>query len=466
MSKNTFNAYLVLDKRRGKSGNLYPIKLRVVINRKSFHIAQGCSIKEEYWIEDKEEISNKWKGVANVTRLNNKLLKEKSTARDKLLELDEAVGLDALTMMEIKNRVTGKVDATYLIGFFDLIITELEIAGKVGNARVYGLVRDSIANFLHHKDIPLTKVTHAWLKKYEVWFLGKGNRVNGLSVNLRTLRALINKAIKRNVVPSTNYAFANYSIKKEPTKKRAIKKGGIEALTQYNPVTAKQERAKDYFLMSYYLMGASFVDLAFLKIENIREGRIEYKRKKVGKLYSIKITQPLQEILDKYLDGKNSDDFILNVIRNKVNRGLYKHIRIEDEFIKYEISGVEVTQRIAVTAELKKHLTQYNLGRERQEFLAQLVLTNESKKQYRHVRNALRIYNNTMKVIGEACGISSDITSYVARHSFATIARNKGIPVPIISQALGHSDLKTTEVYLAEFDNDLMDRYNEEIIGG
>ena len=466
MSKNTYSAYLILDKRRGKSGNLYPIKLRVVINRKSFHIAQGVSLKENYWIKDKEEISNKWKGVANVSRLNNKLLKEKSMVRDKLLELDESVGLDTMSMKEIKNKVIGKEDSTYLIGFFNLVITELEIAGKVGNARVYKMAKGSISNFLQHKDIPLSKVTHAWLKKYEVWFLGKGNKINGLSVNLRTLRALINKAIKRNVLPATSYAFSTYSIKKEATKKRAIKKNGIEALIKYDPKTPKQEQAKDYFLMSYYLMGASFVDLAFLKIKNINEGRIEYRRKKVGKLYSIKITQPLQKILDKYIEGKKGDDFILNVIRNKVDRGLYRNICTEDGFVKYEIIGLEVSQRIIITAELKKHLSQYKSGRERQEFLTQLVITNENKKQYRHVRNALRIYNNTMKVMGKACGISTDITSYVARHSFATIARNKGIPVPIISQALGHSDLKTTEVYLAEFDNDLMDKYNEKIIGG
>ena len=465
MSNNTFSAFLVLDKRREKSGNLYPIKLRVIVNRKSFHIAQNYNVPEKYWNKEKEEISTRWKGVANVTRLNNALLKEKSRVRDKLLELDESVGLETLSIKEIKNRIIGRRDITYLLSFWDVLITEMQIAGQVGNARVYTMVKGSISNFLQHKDIPLRNVTHRWLKQYEVWFLGKGNRINGLCVNLRTLRAVLNKAIKRKLLSADLYPFSTYIIKKEATKKRAIKKEGIDTLIQYEPANEKEEQAKDYFLMSYYLMGASFVDLSFLTMQSIREGRMEYRRKKVGRLYSIKITPPLQKILDKYTEGKVSDDFILDVIQHKVDKNLYNHIRIDGDFIQYEIIGFEVTQNISLTEELKKHLQRYPYGRQRQEFLLQLVMSNETKKQYQQIHNALKYFNKTMKAIGKACGFSTDLTSYVARHSFATIARNKGIPVPVISKALGHSDLKTTEVYLAEIDNEVLDKYHREMLG-
>ena len=406
MSNSTYSVYMVLDKRRKKSDNTYPLKLRVVINRKSFHISLGHSLEEKYWNADKELVTNNFKGVGNVNRLNNMFQKEKSAIMDKLPELDETLGLETLSMEEIKKRVTGKVIESMAVAFCNSIIDELEGAGKVGNARVYMTRRNSIRTFLKGKDIPLKRISYQWLKKYEAWYLGRGNSTNGLAVNMRTLRALLNRAIKRKILSKDSYPFEHYTIKKEATRKRAILQTDIEKIKAFEPKTAQQVRAKDYFMMSFYLMGASFVDLAFLKMDAIKNGRIEYKRKKTGKLHSIKITEPLQNILDRYTKEKGPGDFILNVIKSV-----------------------------------------------------------ETKQQYINVRDEMRRYNRRLKEIGELCGIENTLTSYVARHSFATIAKYKDVPVSIISQALGHSNLETTEIYLAEFDNEVMDKYNEKIIG-
>lgn len=466
MSKNTFNAYLVLDKRRTKSDGTYPIKMRIVINRRSFHIALGHSVEEKHWNENKEQVSTHSKTVENVNRLNNKLLKEKNLIRDKLLELDELQGLETLSLTEIKSRLTGgsKVEP-HLIEFFNTIITELEISGNVGNARVYKMVRDSISNFLGKEDIPLTQVTFKWLTKYETWFLSSGNSVNGLSVNLRTLRALLNKAIKREILSSESYPFKKYSIKNQKTKKRAVKQSGLEAIKEYQPVSPNQQKAKDYFFISYYLMGASFVDLAFLQVKNIVGGRVEYKRKKGGRLYSIKITPPLQTLLDKFLSGKKDEDFILNVIKEQVGRHLYNNVSFKNRIVEYFTEGDDQPRRFKVSDSMKAQVMEKREGKERRAFLLNLVFTEELKKQYRNVRDELKRYNDNMKVIGQACGVNHKITSYVSRHSFATIAKFKGVPVPIISQALGHESLDTTETYLAEFDDEVMDKYNEMIIG-
>lgn len=312
-----------------------------------------------------------------------------------------------LDLNGIKSQITGKGDETFLIEFCNTIINELEQTKKIGNARVYKTMRNSVQAFLKSKDIPLQQITYKWLKKYEAWYLGRGNSTNGLSVNMRTLRALINRAIRRQFLSKEAYPFENYSVKNEKTKKRAITQSDIEKVIRFEPKTQRETRAKDYFLMSFYLMGASFIDLAFLKVSDIKNGRVEYRRRKTGKLHSIKITSPLQTLLDKYLDGKNSDDFILNVIKSK-----------------------------------------------------------DAKKQYINARDELCRYNRSLKEIGEACGIEHLLTSYVARHSFATIAKFKDVPVPVISQALGHSNVEITEVYLAEFNNDVMDKYNEIILGG
>ena len=158
--------------------------------------------------------------------------------------------------------------------------------------------------------------------------------------------------------------------------------------------------------MSFYLMGASFIDLTFLKVSDIKSGRIEYRRKKTGQLHSIKITDPLNNILQKYLKNKKGDDFILNVIKSE-----------------------------------------------------------DVEKQYTESRDELRRYNRSLKEIGQLCKIEANLTSYVARHSFASIANNKKVPLTVISQALGHDNPKTTEVYLSAFNDDTMDEYNEMIIG-
>lgn len=158
--------------------------------------------------------------------------------------------------------------------------------------------------------------------------------------------------------------------------------------------------------MSFYLMGASFIDLAFLQMKNIHGNRVEYQRRKTKKLHSIKITTPLKAILDKYTTGKSGDNYILPVIK-----------------------------------------------------------TNDLQKQYSNLANDIRRYNKSFKEIGQALGLSATLTSYVARHSFATIAKFKDVPVSVISQALGHSNTETTEIYLSEFDNDILDRYNEVIVG-
>jgi hypothetical protein len=100
--------------------------------------------------------------------------------------------------------------------------------------------------------------------------MAKGNSLNGLSVNLRTLRALYNRAIKQKLVSKDLYPFNDYSIKSESTRKRAITLLDLERIKAFVPETAMQERAKEYFMLSFYLMGASFVDIAFLKVKNIR----------------------------------------------------------------------------------------------------------------------------------------------------------------------------------------------------
>jgi integrase len=399
------SANIILDTRYKKRGDVYPLKIRIVHNRKPFDLNLGYSIPLKDWDEKRQKVKSSCNTIDNVTRFNALLSKDKQKVLDILVRLQDEDRLDTLSLAELKSFLGQKHAETMTLAFGVEIIAELKQAQRYGNASVYETLRRSISNFTQGKDIPLKQVTYAWLKKYEAWFLSKGNSTNGLSANMRTLRALYNRAIKQKLIDKSFYPFNDYSIKYERTRKRAITGADLERVKAFLPETARQERAKDYFMLSFYLMGASFVDIALLKVKDIIGRRIEYKRQKTGRLHSVLISPPLQVLLDKYLRGKNKEDFILNVIRST-----------------------------------------------------------DTQKQWVNVRDELRRANRALKEIGTACGIESPLTSYVARHSYATIAKYKGVPTAIISEALGHTSEEVTQVYLDSFDKEVLDKYHTLII--
>ena len=149
----------------------------------------------------------------------------------------------------------------------------------------------------------------------------------------------------------------------------------------------------------------SFMDLAHLKLSNIIDGRIYYQRQKTDKPYNIKITDEIKAILDLYTPGKTKDDFIFPVIDRTT-----------------------------------------------------------PEEQYRDVEWARRRFNDKLRKIAELCEIQENLTSYVSRHSFATRAKNLGVPIANISEMLGHENIKTTEIYLGSLPSDEMDKFHEQII--
>lgn len=403
----------ILDKRRKKRDGTCGLRLRVTINRKAFEIGSGYCLLPESWDDKKQLVKSKCKEFTNITRINNLLSQKKAVIFDKLAKLDEDDKILTLSLQEIKNHIVGKKPISHTFAFWQSLIDEFKTAGRVGNSRVYLMAMRSVMKFTNNKDFPLRHLTFAWLKKYENWYLGRNNRqgkpnsVNGLSINMRTIRAVYNRAIKQDLVSLESYPFRHYTIRKEATRKRAISKLDLAKLKMVEPQTVRQERAKRYFFVSYYLMGASFIDLAFLRHENIINGRIEYKRRKTGRLHSIKMTSRLEELLKPFLEleGKSENDFLFPVLTNEQSR----------------------------------------------------------EKQYDAARDEMGRYNKSLKELGKAAGLSVGLTSYVARHSFATIAKYEGMPTTIISEALGHSNPEITQVYLDSFEQSVLDDWNDRV---
>lgn len=397
---------LSLDARRPKADGTCPILLRITHHGKVSAITTGIYVKETDWNDKERCIKPSYKGTESVTRLNNRLQKRKSEAIDFITKLYEQKTLDVYTVVEIKKMIEHKPERTSFFAFAQTLIDEMKEVNRIGNAKYYKEVVATIKKFNGGRDMTFLEVNLDFLKRLETQHLKKGQSYNGLAAKLRAVRAIYNKAIKAKVVDKELYPFSAYKIQTVKTRKRAINPAAIRKIEEkeYKPGHPLYH-ARNYFLASLYMRGMSFTDLAHLKVSDLIEGRIYYQRQKTYKPYNIKVTEKLQAILDFYLANKKGTDFIFPIIDREL-----------------------------------------------------------PEDQYKDVEWARRRFNKKLKEIATECNIQENLTSYVSRHSFATIAKNLGIATASISDMLGHGDIKTTQVYLDSLSNDTLDDLHKQVI--
>jgi site-specific recombinase XerD len=281
------------------------------------------------------------------------------------------------------------------------------MAKKLGNASCYEQAQAFLDRYAKEKELYFDDINYKLLKHLEAKHLSKDHSLNSLSFYLRTIRATYNRAIKEGVAKRDEYPFTQYSIKETKTTKRAIHKTDIEKIRD---LLLKEGtyiwHARNYFMFSFYNIGMNFADIANLKINNIKDDRMEYVRAKTGKTYSVKLTNPSKDILAFYIKDQEKDDFIFPIIKRE---------SLEDQM--------------------------KDLGNER------------------------KLFNNALGTIAGEAKIKSKLTSYVARHSWATIAKDLNVPISVISEGLGHEDIKTTQIYLDSFDANVIDDANALITG-
>ena len=398
---------LSLDLRRSRKDGTYPLVMRIGHKQRTTAIPLKINLLEKDWDEKNRIVRKTYKGVESVTRLNNTIQKKKSEAWDLILKFHEAGQLDTFTVAELKEKIEGVERANLsFFQFTNQLIEELIKANRIGTARSYKEATSVLRNFAK-KELQFKSITYDFLRKFETHHFSKGNSVNGLAAYLRTIRAIYNKGIKVGLVEKEFYPFEDYKLKTAPTEKRALDWDLLKKIIE-EKITPEQEcyDARNYFLASYMMYGMSYTDMAFLKKEDIQDGRIIYRRKKTSKLYNIKITDNLQSILSHYIDQKPESPYIFPIIKRE-------------------------------TIQL----------------------------QYKDIEWARKRYNKRLKTLAKLCGIDKNLTSYVSRHSFATQAMMQQVPLNAVSSMLGHSSLKTTEIYLKSLPTNMLDDYNAKILG-
>ena len=289
-----------------------------------------------------------------------------------------------------------------LFTFMEGVIAQLKQMGKTRTAETYRATLNSFKKFRNGEDIMLDEVTSAMLEQYQAWLIAKGVVPNTISFYMKKLRATYNKAVNDELITDRR-PFRRVFTGIEKTQKRALPSVNISKLKRADLSNKpKAKFARDMFVLSFYLRGMSYVDMTFLKKSDLKDGMITYRRHKTNQQISIAWTKEMQQILDDY--PHNPSQYLLPIITSN-------------------------------TSDL--HKTYVNVGQ--------------------------RI-NYHLKKLAKSLDINANLTMYCSRHSWATIARDKGIPISVISEGLGHDNERTTEIYLASLNQSKVDKANDLII--
>ena len=374
----------------------HPIMVRLIKDRKPKYISVGMSCSKAMW-DDKKNLPAKKHPLA--TEMIIKIEKTKTDARRLLMQLEDEKA--SFTAEEFTKKLKNQSKRITVLQFLDEVITDLMKADKVGNANVHKNLKKVLERFRNQKDFTFSELDGSFLRRFEQDFRERGVSEVSMSVHFRTLRALYNRAVVEDFAKKEADPFVDYKISKFNTKtqKRAIKKEDIVKIASLK--VEKETRLYDSqntFLFSYYCSGINISDIIELEWTNISpDGSMEYERNKTHQRQVVQLLPPAKEIL-----------------------AYYQKYSLGDYIFPY--------------LDKSKHKT-----------IPQI--TNRIKKVTKQI-------NQDLKVLAEMAGIEANLTTYVARHTFATVLKRSGVEISKISELMGHESEKVTKVYLDSFEND------------
>lgn len=394
---------VILDKQKDNPSGEYPVIIRVLHNRGRRIISLSQKVKIEDWNAKKSMVNEKL-GSPEQKRYNKKLnyYIDSELMKLKKIILDLESTTNYYTVDDIIKAYHNKTSFISVFSYIKEIVDSLEKIGKNGNSNVYKGTMGILQKYSKGRDLTFEEINYSFLKNFEAHLQAKGSKINTISFYLRTIRSIFNRAIKDGLVREEHYPFKKIKIKKEKTLKRAIYKEEIAMIKNLDLSNRPLlDLAKDLFLFSFYMRGMSFKDIAFLKVNNIIADRIYYSRQKTAQKLNIKLTDKAMDIILKYNDLSDRSGFIFPIV-------------------KYP-----------------------------------------GKNEFNQYKNGYRKTNRRLKVIGDMLNFRFPLTTYVARHSWASIAKRSGIPTSVISEGLGHDSEKTTQIYLDSFENNVLDAAND-----
>ena len=375
--------------------------LRFTHDRTTKFVALGLSVEPHYWDKDTELVLPTCPERITLQSQIDRTLAGYHKKIQRLEALDIPVNFE--TLFDAKPACS--VGITIEDGF-KAEIERLESLGKINSATKHKYALQVLDGY-KPTTMALEAIDLDYLKGLELYLRQRGNKDNSIATRFAIFKAIYNKAVKEGKVAVKQNPFSIYQVGSlwAKTRKRAIDKDDIQRLIDLEitegHTTEYRRLAKDLFLFSYFTAGMNFGDIARLRYKDILRGRVNYSRHKTQKLLSFQLVPMALQILEKYGTAGHGEDYIFPIL----NR--HEHTSPQQIFNR--------------------------------------------------LHKVLRKVNRELKVLGEMIGLEMPLTTYVARHTYATVLKRSGVSVALISESLGHSDLSTTQIYLDSFENSQID---------
>lgn len=290
-----------------------------------------------------------------------------------------------------------------VLDFMQNQIRLMRNANRLGTALNYEKTMKNFAEFLGGVNLPFSAMTEQLIADYNAFLVQRGMVRNSISFYMRIMRAIYNKAVRQKLVEQS-HPFNEVYTGIDRTRKRAVSESVISQLYKLKLAEGTPlALARDIFIFSYCTRGMAFVDIAYLKKENIQNGVICYARRKTGQLLSVRIEPSIQRIIDRYLSALSP-------------------------------------------------------------YVFPILTSSDTKEAYEEYQVAINNHNRLLRRLSKILPAGCKLTSYTSRHSWATAARNHNVPISVISAGMGHTSEQTTQIYLTMLENSVIDDANQGLI--
>lgn len=309
------------------------------------------------------------------------------------------------TVDDVANRFRILSQGVGILSFMHEQIAQLTADGRLGTARNYSRALNSFSGFLGGANLPFAAFTERLVEEYNAYLLRRGVVRNTVSFYMRILRSVYNKAVRKHLAEPAS-PFGGVYTGVDRTRKRAIDERLVARLRNLDlHAEAPLSLARDLFIFSYCTRGMAFVDMAYLRKRDVKDGAIHYVRRKTGQQMAVRLEACMREIISRYEPRTRDTPYLFPVLTAVEPARVYKQYQV-----------------------------------------------------------ALNYYNRLLKKLASMLGLDSGLSSYTSRHSWATAARNHNVPLPVISAGMGHTSERTTQIYLSALETSVIDCANRKIL--
>ncbi len=395
---------VILNQYRATLSGKYPVVVQLIFHRRRALIYTGVKVYPEEFnkktgtlrfvrgkSESRKSIRQQCRQIAHVY----------DVVQSVLSKVGETSPIDSRTVAALCRR---RLREHTLYALFEKAIEEKLSQGRIGTAQAYQSTYNKIRTLTSHTDVSLERLSpHFWEHLCARLTLEDCSR-NTQAFYHRNLRAVINRYCNSSVETRIS---PDFSFKGELTHKRALSVSDMEKLVSFHPSTIRLQKAKDLFLLCFFLRGVGLADICFMLKTHRQGDYLSFHRHKTAVPLSIQLTNSIRFFLERYGSRQPESPYLFHFLD-----GAYT----------------------------------------------------DTKLTYQAYRALLKRTNTALKEVGEILDLPIPLTSYVARHTWATQAKGVGVSLAHISEALGHRSQRITAVYLKSFDQEILDNLNNSVL--